>query len=84
MLVSGTRTHAENLRDEVAAVLSPMGLHLSEEKTGICHIDEGFTFLGWRIQRQIMEGTKSKRVVYTWPSTLCINLMRDIPPGRKP
>ena len=68
VLVSGTRTHAENLRDEVAAVLSPMGLHLSEAKTGICHIDEGFTFLGWRIQRQIREGTKSKRFVYTWPS----------------
>jgi RNA-directed DNA polymerase len=69
VLVSGTRTRAENLRDEVAAVLSAMGLRLSEEKTGICHIDEGFTFLGWRIQRQAVEGTKGQqRVVYTWPS----------------
>ena len=32
-----------------------MGLRLSEEKTGICHIDEGFAFLGWRIQRQIKQ-----------------------------
>jgi RNA-directed DNA polymerase len=61
VLVAGTRTQAENLRDEVAAVLSPMGLRLSEEKTGICHIDEGFTFLGWRIQRQTGKGTKRKR-----------------------
>ena len=52
VLVAGTRTDAEQLRDEVAAVLSPMGLRLSDEKTGICHIDEGFDFLGWRIQRQ--------------------------------
>jgi RNA-directed DNA polymerase len=68
VLVAGTRTQAENLRNEVATVLSPMGLRLSDEKTGICHIDEGFTFLGWRIQRQTMNGTKRKRFVYTWPS----------------
>ena len=68
VLVAGTRQHAESLREEVAAVLSPMGLRLSEEKTGICHIDEGFAFLGWRIQRQIKRGTKDTRFVYTWPS----------------
>jgi RNA-directed DNA polymerase len=68
VLVAGTRHHAEKLRDEVAAVLSPMGLRLSDEKTGVCHIDEGFTFLGWRIQRQIKRGTKGMRFVYTWPS----------------
>jgi RNA-directed DNA polymerase len=45
VVVSGTRQHAETLRDEVAAVLSPMGLRLSEEKTTIVHIDEGFDFL---------------------------------------
>ena len=68
VLVAGTRDDAENLRDEVAAVLSPMGLRLSEEKTGIRHIDEGFDFLGWRIQRQIRRGTKDRRFVYTWPA----------------
>jgi RNA-directed DNA polymerase len=68
VLVAGTRAHAEMLRDEVATVLSPIGLHLSKEKTGICHIDAGFSFLGWRIQRQYMRGTKNKRFVYTWPS----------------
>lgn len=31
--------------------LSVRGLHLSEEKTVITHIDTGFDFLGWRIQR---------------------------------
>ncbi|CAN5549393.1 group II intron reverse transcriptase/maturase [soil metagenome] len=68
VLVAGTRTDAEKLRAEVAAVLSPMGLRLSHEKTGICHLDEGFGFLGWRIQRQIRRGAKDKRCVYTWPS----------------
>ncbi|MGH9090476.1 MAG: group II intron reverse transcriptase/maturase [Acidimicrobiales bacterium] len=67
VLVAGTRAHAEQLRDEVAAVLQPMGLRLSEEKTTIVHIDEGFDFLGWRIQRQRRRGS-DKRFVYTWPS----------------
>src|SRR5215471_7552752 len=52
VLVAGTRVHAESLRDESAAVLGTMGLSLSDEKTRIAHIDEGFDFLGYRIQRQ--------------------------------
>jgi RNA-directed DNA polymerase len=66
-MVSGTKAHAEGLKDEVAAVLTPMGLRLSEEKTMIVHIDQGFDFLGFRIQRQTKRGTK-KAYVYTWPS----------------
>jgi RNA-directed DNA polymerase len=66
-MVSGTRAHAEDLREEVAAVLAPMGLRLSEAKTRIAHIDEGFDFLGFRIQRQQKRGS-DKRFVYTWPS----------------
>ena len=67
VMVAGTRAHAEALRDEVAAVLSPMGLRLSEEKTSVVHIDEGFSFLGFRIQRQNRRGS-NKAFVYTWPS----------------
>ncbi|MGH9030123.1 MAG: group II intron maturase-specific domain-containing protein [Acidimicrobiales bacterium] len=67
VLVAGTKAHAEGLKDEVAAVLSPMGLRLSEEKTTTVHIDEGFTFLGFRIQRQHKRGS-NKCYVYTWPS----------------
>src|SRR6266536_1928563 len=67
VLVAGTRTDAEMLRDEVARVLAPMGLRLSEEKTRVVHIDEGFDFLGWRIQRQPKRGA-TKRYVYTYPS----------------
>lgn len=48
-------------------MLAPMGLRLSEAKTRICHIDEGFDFLGFRIQRKRKRGT-TKRVVYTYPS----------------
>ncbi|MDQ6797698.1 MAG: group II intron reverse transcriptase/maturase [Actinomycetota bacterium] len=67
VLVSGTRAHAEGLLGEVATVLAPMGLRLSTEKTRIVHIDEGFDFLGFRIQRHQKRGTV-KRFVYTYPS----------------
>jgi RNA-directed DNA polymerase len=68
VLVRGTRAHAEALRDEAAAALAPMGLRLSEAKTRICHIDEGFDFLGFRIQRQPKRGAPGQRAVYAWPS----------------
>ena len=67
VLVHGTKAHAEQLRDEAATVLAPMGLALSDEKTRVCHIDEGFDFLGFRIQRQPKRGS-GKPFVYTWPT----------------
>jgi len=67
VMVAGTKAHAEDLKHEVAAVLSTVGLRLSEEKTMIVDIDEGFDFLGFRIQRQTKRGS-NKRYVYTWPT----------------
>ena len=49
-MVSGDRHHAEELREEVAAVLAPLGLRLAPEKTAVVHIDEGFDFLGFHIR----------------------------------
>ena len=68
VMVGGTRADAETLWDEVAAVLATIGLRLSTEKTRVCHIDDGFDFLGWRIQRQSWHGRSGKRVLYTYPS----------------
>ena len=49
-------------------MLAPMGLRLSDEKTRVCHIDEGFDFLGFRIQRRSWRGRTGKRAIYTYPS----------------
>lgn len=67
VMVAGTKADAEQLRDEAAAVLSQMGLRLSEEKTVVAHIDQGFNFLGMRIQRHLQRGS-NRRFVYTYPS----------------
>src|ERR1700730_14004469 len=66
-MVSGTREHAEALCGKVQAALNPLGLRLSETKTRVVHLDEGFNFLGFRIQRRRKRGT-NKRLVYTYPS----------------
>jgi RNA-directed DNA polymerase len=67
VMIAGSRAHAEDLKTEVTQVLSQLGLRLSEEKTTIAHIHEGFEFLGFRIQQQTQRGSK-KRFIYTWPS----------------
>lgn len=67
IMVHGSKAHAEALWDEVAGVLAPMGLRLSMAKSRVCHLDEGFTFLGFHIQRRRKRGTDKKHV-YTYPS----------------
>jgi RNA-directed DNA polymerase len=67
LMVKGTRDDAEDLRDQIALVLAPMGLRLSAAKTAITHIDEGVDFLGWRIQRRRKRGT-DRYYVYCYPA----------------
>ena len=76
LMVSGDRQHAEALREEVAAVLAPMGLRLAPEKTRVVHIDEGFDFLGHHIRRMRKRGTQ-KYYVYTKPSKKAIASIKD-------
>ena len=68
VMVSGQRSDTDALRHEVGGVLFSMGLSLSEEKTRIVHMDEGFDFLGWHIQRRRWRGRCEKRATYTYPS----------------
>ena len=67
IMVAGTQAHAEALWDEVAEVIAPLGLKISVTKSRVCHLNEGFDFLGFRIQRRLKKGTQ-KKTVYTYPS----------------
>nr|WP_205164229.1 group II intron reverse transcriptase/maturase [Arthrobacter roseus] len=67
IMVAGTKAHADALWDEVAEVVAPLGLQISVDKSRVCHLDEGFDFLGFRIQRRLKKGT-TKSYVYTYPS----------------
>ena len=77
VMIRGNRGHAEALWAEVTAVLAPMGLRLSEEKTRVVHIDEGFDFLGWRIQRHRRRSRTGKTAVYTYPSKKSMASIKD-------
>jgi RNA-directed DNA polymerase len=65
VLVHGTQADTGTLREEIAAVLEPLGLRLSPAKTRIVHMSEGFDFLGFRLQWKRKGGT-SKWHVYTF------------------
>jgi RNA-directed DNA polymerase len=67
VMVFGTEHDAEAIRQEVTEVLAPMGLRLSGEKTRVVSFDQGFDFLGFRIQRHRKKGT-NQHFVYTYPS----------------
>ena len=65
VLVNGSGHDAEALREEIAGVLTRLGLRLSEAKTRVAHLSEGFSFLGFRIQRRRKRGT-NKWYIYTF------------------
>ncbi len=76
LVVSGQRHHAEALRVTMADVLARLGLRLSPEKTRVVDVDEGFVFLGFRIQRRRKRGT-TKDFIYTVPSPKAIQSIKD-------
>jgi RNA-directed DNA polymerase len=65
VMVFGTRTNAETVREQVSAVLAPLGLRLSPAKTRVTHLKDGFDFLGFHIKWMRKRGT-DKWHVYTF------------------
>jgi RNA-directed DNA polymerase len=65
VLCNGTKRQAEQLREELYVFLSTnLHLYLSKEKTKITHLNEGFEFLGFKIQRrQGHDGMKTKVLI---------------------
>jgi len=51
IITANTLEIAEELKEIVSQFLEKRGLMLSEEKTTIAHIDEGFDFLGWTFRK---------------------------------
>jgi RNA-directed DNA polymerase len=75
IMVRGTKDQAESLWDEVEHVLTGIGLRLAPEKTQVVHIDEGFDFLGFRIQRHRQWGS-DRRYIYSYPSKKSVGNVR--------
>ena len=75
VLVNGEQRHLEHVQTETAAVLATVGLVLAPEKTRTCHIDEGFDFLGFHIQRHTQKGS-TRQLVYSYPSKQSLKKIR--------
>ncbi|MET7719004.1 reverse transcriptase/maturase family protein, partial [Streptomyces sp. NPDC005407] len=57
VLVHGTEADTAALREEIAGVLEPLGLRLSQAKTRIVHMSDGFDFLGATRSRMVRAST---------------------------
>ena len=67
VLVHGTRSDAVAIKTDIGDLLADkLRMTLSAEKTLVTHIDDGFTFLGFRIQRK--RRGDGRLVVLTYPS----------------
>lgn len=67
LLWNGDKAGAYRLKDEASAFLEQeLKLELSEGKTLVTHVDDGFTFLGFDIRRR--QGWHGKPVVLIQPS----------------
>ncbi len=75
VMVFGSRSHVEEQWYEVSDVLGRIGLRLAPSKTRIVHIDEGFDFLGFHIQRHTQKGS-GRRYIYTYPSKKSMHSIR--------
>lgn len=51
IITADSKETAEEVKDMVSHFLEKRGLKLSEEKTAITHIDDGFDFLGWTFRK---------------------------------
>jgi RNA-directed DNA polymerase len=51
VITAATKENAERVKELVRVYIAERGLQLSEEKTVINHITEGFDFLGWNFRK---------------------------------
>lgn len=59
VILCETKEDAEHSKNEIDEWLNIRGLDLSTEKTNICHITEGFDFLGFNIRHYKTKNTKT-------------------------
>ena len=76
VIFAETRKDARSAKREIAEWLKGRGLEISEEKTKIRHLKDGFDFLGFTI-RQLTERQTDKPILLIKPSKDAINRFKD-------
>ena len=75
-MVHGSEDDVKALREEIIQVLAPLGLRLSQAKTRVVHLSEGFDFLGFHIRWQQKRGG-NKWYVYFFIADRPIRSLKD-------
>ncbi|MGK7942891.1 MAG: group II intron reverse transcriptase/maturase, partial [Microcystaceae cyanobacterium] len=68
VILCKTKEDAEKAKDDIVVWLSKRGLELSEEKTRVIHITEGFDFLGINTRQYKVSNTKTGYKLLQKPS----------------
>ena len=72
-----SRAEAEQTIADLKVWLAPRGLSLSEEKTRIVDLNEGFDFLGFNVRHYPKATAKAGAKLFIKPSKASIQKMRD-------
>ncbi len=72
-----TKEDAETVKATLRKELISRGLELSEEKTRITHLSEGFDFLGWNFRRYTCKNRRKGEITLIKPSKTNIQAFKD-------
>lgn len=68
ILTNGKKGQAVELMEEFRVILEELGLTLSPEKTHITHVDDGYEFLGFHVQRRPRRCAPQEKALYVTPT----------------
>lgn len=83
VVVVHDRDEGEAVKELLIPFLAERGLELSQEKTLITHIDQGFDFLGWNFKKYSVQGKRkmlikpSKKSVMSIKNTIRETILKD-------
>jgi RNA-directed DNA polymerase len=68
VLTNGSKSDAERLKEEFGEILNGLELTLSSEKTLVTHVNDGFEFLGFHVQRRPKLTEPERKALYVTPT----------------
>ncbi len=77
VVLTENREDAEVAKKIISKWLSEKGLELSEEKTNISHLSDGFDFLGWNFRKYVSTSRRSGMITLIKPSRKNIQKFKE-------
>ncbi|MGQ4808563.1 hypothetical protein NKDENANG_01949 [Candidatus Entotheonellaceae bacterium PAL068K] len=73
IIFAETQEDAQAAKNDIARWLAKRGLKLSQEKTKVCHLTEGFDFLGFNARQYDVPNTRTGRKLLIKPSDASVS-----------